>query len=79
MVPADARDAGEQFMNDPVMGIEPQMGDDPLGGRARIVTEESEDADPEGERHRAADQLEGADYLESEVSGLRRFIHPRHL
>ena len=65
----DPRDAADHLVDDVIVGIEAQMGDDAFGGRARVVAEEAEDADPHGQRRRAAQELEDADHLEADVAG----------
>ena len=77
MRPVDARDAREYLVDDPVVWIEPQVGDEPLRGRSRVVAEEAGDADSDGERHHTADEFEGADHLEAEIAGFRRSVHVR--
>ena len=70
MDPIDAGDPRERGMDGLVVRIEPEMADDPLGMRARVVAEEAEDAEPHKQGRRAADQLERADDLQADVATL---------
>ena len=55
----DAGDPRKHGVDDVVLRIESQVGDEPLGGRARVIAEEAEDADPDDQRHGATEPASG--------------------
>ena len=50
--PVDAGDPGDHRVDELVVRIQPEVGDDPLGVRARVVPEEAETPTPTAARLR---------------------------